>query len=209
MGSKERKEREKELRRTQILDAAREVLLQKGIAGTAVAGIAKLAELSVGTIYVYFAGKEEIFAALQEEGISILSGMIHEAAEGENSTGERLLEIAGAYFRFRIERANYFDIINYFLTTPEIVFPDDLKKRIDDLAGGVLGELEKVIARGMERKEIFHHSSRECAVAYWGLLHGLLQFGKLRDTMLGVQDFRSFYLRAAKDFIGGLRRKRG
>ena len=34
--------------------------------------IARQAELAVGTIYFYFRSKEEIFAALQEEGLELL-----------------------------------------------------------------------------------------------------------------------------------------
>jgi AcrR family transcriptional regulator len=205
MGSLERREREKEERRGQILDAARDVLLQKGLSGTTMAAIARLAELSVGSLYVYFRSKEEVFAALQEEGLAILDGMIRNAAAGGASTEERLTNIAGAYLEFCIGRSDYFDIINYFLTSPSVVFPDHLKARIDDIGGRVLGVVSDVIARGAGEGDIHHPAPHECAIAFWGLLHGLLQFRKLRDTMLGIEDFRGLYMRAARDFVEGLR----
>ena len=71
MGLKERRRREKEERRMQILDAARKLLFTKGINATSINQIAKLAELGVGTIYFYYRNKEELFAALQEEGLEI------------------------------------------------------------------------------------------------------------------------------------------
>ncbi len=69
MGLKERRSREKEARRNQILDAARALLFEKGLHATSINQIAKQAELGVGTIYFYYRSKEEIFADLQEEGL--------------------------------------------------------------------------------------------------------------------------------------------
>lgn len=201
MGRTERREREKALRKMQILDAARTVLLEKGFEGTTVEAIATECELSVGTIYVYFGSKEEIFAGLQEEGIKILNAFIHDAVSKASNTPQRLLDIAGAYYRFRIENAKYFDIMNHFLTSPRVVFPDHLKKRIDELGGTVLNLLEQVIVQGIEKGEIEHRNARECAIAFWGLLHGILQFWKLKNTMLGIENFERLYLGAARDYI--------
>jgi AcrR family transcriptional regulator len=72
MGLKERKQRERSERKKQILSAARKLLLQKGLNGTSINQIAKAAELGVGTIYFYFQNKEDVFTALQEEGLKIL-----------------------------------------------------------------------------------------------------------------------------------------
>jgi len=68
MGSKERREREREQRKSHILNTARELLLEKGLSATSINQIAKRSELSVGAIYFYYKDKEEIFAALQVEG---------------------------------------------------------------------------------------------------------------------------------------------
>ena len=72
MGVKERKALERKMRRNQILDAARALLLSVGINNISISKISKRAELGVGTIYFYYKNKEEIFAALQEEGLAML-----------------------------------------------------------------------------------------------------------------------------------------
>ncbi len=76
MGVKERKALERNMRRNQILDAARALLFSVGINNISISKIAKKAELGVGTIYFYYKNKEEIFAALQEEGLEILYNTI-------------------------------------------------------------------------------------------------------------------------------------
>lgn len=55
-----RRERERERHRTEILEAAEEVFSQKGIAGATVEDVAARAEFAVGTIYNFFAGKDDL-----------------------------------------------------------------------------------------------------------------------------------------------------
>lgn len=76
MGVKERKAVEKQARRNQILDAARTLLFSSGINNISISKISKQAELSVGTIYFYYKNKEQIFVALQEEGLALLYSTI-------------------------------------------------------------------------------------------------------------------------------------
>jgi AcrR family transcriptional regulator len=64
MGIKERKEREKERRRQQIIVAAKRVFSKKGYNRSTIEDIAQEAELSPGTLYLYFKNKEELFASL-------------------------------------------------------------------------------------------------------------------------------------------------
>jgi AcrR family transcriptional regulator len=64
MGIKERKEREKERRRQQIMVAARRIFSDKGFSRATMEDIANEAELSAGTIYLYFKNKDELCASL-------------------------------------------------------------------------------------------------------------------------------------------------
>jgi AcrR family transcriptional regulator len=63
MGIQERKEREKERRRQQIMVAAKRVFIDKGFGRATMEDIAAEAELSSGTIYLYFKNKDELFAS--------------------------------------------------------------------------------------------------------------------------------------------------
>lgn len=61
--------RSPEERRTQILEAARDCFAERGYAETRVEEIAKAAGLSKGGLYVHFASKEAIFAALHDDEV--------------------------------------------------------------------------------------------------------------------------------------------
>ncbi len=64
MGVAERRERERQARKDAVLDAARNLLLEKGFRGTTTKEIAQLCELSEATLFFYFKNKDEILLSL-------------------------------------------------------------------------------------------------------------------------------------------------
>ncbi len=74
MGIYERKQREKERRRQEILAAARHVFSKKGFNSATMEEIASKAELSPGTLYLYFKNKEELHTSLSIDLLEHLVG---------------------------------------------------------------------------------------------------------------------------------------
>ncbi len=72
MGITERKEREKQEKRTLILEAATKMFLEDGFDKTSLRNIADKIEYSPATIYLYFKDKNELFYAIQEKGFELL-----------------------------------------------------------------------------------------------------------------------------------------
>ena len=195
MGAKERRNREKEMRKKQILDSARTLLFEKGIKSTTINQIAKLAELSVGTIYIYYKRKEEIFAELQEEGLELLEKSILENISVETDCRKKLLNAGKAYIEFSREQSDYFNIINYFLTSPEFFFEGELKNRIDSYAERILAICDRIIESGIEKGVFKTVNSRKYSIFFFSSIHGLLQFRKIQyildddGNMEGVSDY--------------------
>ncbi len=209
MGLKERRSREKELRRKQILDAARALLLKKGISSTSMNKIARDAELSVGTLYIYFKNKEDLYAELQEEGLNLLYDKVKEAKERRKGPQDKLRNIAIAYLDFSEENRNYFDIINYFLSSPEIIFPPHLKSRIDLQGNRVLSLIEEVLGDMDSARGISEGDVKRYAIILWSSLHGMLQLRKLKNTILKDQSFRELYITSAMLTISSITAKTG
>ena len=63
-GRKSRKERETELRRQIIIEAAEKLFLSEGYENTTMDEIARLSEYSKGTLYKYFKSKDELYLAI-------------------------------------------------------------------------------------------------------------------------------------------------
>ena len=65
-----RRERRKEARPGELLDAALDLFVEKGFAATRVEEVAARAGVSKGTLFLYFPSKDELFKAVVRENIS-------------------------------------------------------------------------------------------------------------------------------------------
>jgi AcrR family transcriptional regulator len=63
MDSSTRPERRRQRRRQEIIDAARAVIAQKGVADLTIADVTEAADVAVGSFYTYFEGKQELLEA--------------------------------------------------------------------------------------------------------------------------------------------------
>ncbi|MGA9119462.1 MAG: TetR/AcrR family transcriptional regulator [Bacteroidota bacterium] len=119
MGIRERKEREKGARREEIINAAETIFFDKGFAVATMDEIADRAELSKGTLYLYYRSKEDLYIATALRGWEILRRMFAEAA----STGEHPLKllsnIGNAYFTYFKQHRNYYRM-SYYLGNANI-----------------------------------------------------------------------------------------
>lgn len=97
VGIQERKEREKEHRKEEIVDAAQKVFFEKGLHVATVDEIAEAAELSKGTIYVYYKSKEDLYLAVVMRGMQILHDMIERVIESEHNVVKALTRLQETY----------------------------------------------------------------------------------------------------------------
>lgn len=117
MGIFERKEREKEHRKEEILDAAQRIFFEKGLSNATMDEIAESAELSKGTLYIYYKSKEDLYLAVATRGFQFLHGSMEKILEQERSVIKALVLIGEAYIQFFNTHRNYFRMFN-FLQSP-------------------------------------------------------------------------------------------
>lgn len=111
MGTLERRERDKQRRRDDILATARTVFFDKAFRTTTIDDIAKAAELARGTIYLYFQTKEEIYATVLEEGMDTLHSLLTSSCNADADPMTNLLAGHEAFFRFHDEHSHYYDVL--------------------------------------------------------------------------------------------------
>ncbi len=110
MGVQERREREKQARQDAILEAAREVFFSKGLDQATIDDVAEQAELSKGTIYLYFKSKEDLYISVFIQGIELLTQQLAALCEDTRRADELLLEIRDIYYAFYHKYPEYFYI---------------------------------------------------------------------------------------------------
>lgn len=86
-------------KRSQILDGARHVFIEMGFDAASMNDITRAAGVSKGTIYVYFASKEELFEALIEEERQKIFTDLYDALDGGQDVRETLIRFGVALGR--------------------------------------------------------------------------------------------------------------
>lgn len=181
-----------------ILDTARQIINQEGVATLSMREIARRIDYSPAALYEYFGGKEEIISAVSAEGHGRLTAALRRVLE-DLPPAEKLTAIGLAYIDFAVTYPEHYLLM--FTTLP----PDN---GIEAMMGEIssfpilLGVIEEGIAAGDFRTRP-DYGVQEIAYAAWSLVHGIsmLRLTYLKDFPL---DFAAADRRALDTFARGL-----
>ncbi len=134
MGILERKQREKEQRRKEIMDAARIVFSAKGFNRATMEEIATEAELSPGTLYLYFKNKEELHTSLSIHILGYLTKKIDQFVLKEDMNAEEKLIAL---------RDTFIDVYDYDSRMLISLFHLQSGETLRNLSGSVLQQLKE------------------------------------------------------------------
>ena len=150
-----RREREKESRRSEILRAAWKVFSSKDYSSATVDEIAEAAELSKGTLYLYFQNKAELFFSTLEMGIEQIFSIAQEVISSYDDPVKGLEEIIKRLLNFFEENVGFFKILfserAHFELHAEIGDDNNFKDGISDIVSNGLKILSKYIQSGIEK----------------------------------------------------------
>jgi len=110
MGVSERKERHKEELRKDILEAAKQLFIEKGFEATSMRNIAEKIEYSPATIYLYYKDKNEIIHALHRDGFKLLIQHFNSLATVAQPF-ERLKQMGHAYIQFALSNPDIYNLL--------------------------------------------------------------------------------------------------
>lgn len=191
MGTTGRREREKNRRREDILQAARDVFFSSGSRRATIDDVAARAEVSKGTVYLYFESKEAILAYLVLEGLDILSGLLETAYAPKKDLlpDERVRRLARAYLKFSKTYPQYFRLLMAFDhgRFRERV-PASLYQEIAEHSLASLHWVEQALEQGRVSGDFTITDSRHAAGVLWASVNGVLFLldHPLRQEILGV-----------------------
>ncbi|MGD2035318.1 MAG: TetR/AcrR family transcriptional regulator [Bacteroidales bacterium] len=185
MGITERKEREKQRRRQEILRAAEKVFFTKGIDHSTMDDVAEEAELSKGTLYLYFKSKEEIHWEIAQKHMLRVTEDMMQALDDRKNAVENLqimARIFAQHFDEEHEAAHsilFFqacDLNNLNLNHEQIrhTFIHDSPIHL------VTKYVEQGMAEGLIRNDI---SENALSSTLWAQLMGVLQIITLKRDL--------------------------
>jgi AcrR family transcriptional regulator len=115
MGTKERREREREEIRTKILDAARGLFARDGYDAVSMRRIADAIEYSPTAIYIHFADKAALMRELCRRDFGRMAEQYRSIQEIADPV-ERIRQLGFGYIRFAVTHPNHFRLM--FMTKP-------------------------------------------------------------------------------------------
>ncbi|MDO9110042.1 MAG: TetR/AcrR family transcriptional regulator, partial [Desulfatirhabdiaceae bacterium] len=176
MGIHERKEREKERRRQQIMVAAKRVFSANGFNRSTMEDIAREAELSPGTIYLYFRNKDELYASLSLRILQYLNIRLKHVVNRKGLEPEEYVE-ALKQAMYDVYEFDPLIVINMFqLQSSETVknLSPELLGEIIDLSKSSLGIMADIFEKGIKKGVFINHHPQALADTLWGMFSGLI-----------------------------------
>lgn len=180
MGRKPLSEAQREKTRAKILDAAREIFLDKGPEGLSIRPVAERVGISPMTVYLYFDDRQAILIALVKEGLELLQARLEAAAKKRKDPHKRLLALGDAYLAFAAEEPHYYDVL--FLTAPE----EQSTQAYGVVFGNITEAMKPLVQAVAEISGDLTKALDKCFIL-WCTLHGFasLQMGD-RLTLVGA-----------------------
>jgi AcrR family transcriptional regulator len=176
MGIQERKEREKERRRQQIMVAAKRVFSDKGFNKATMEDIAQEAELSPGTLYLYFKNKEELYASLSLRILQyLLIRVEHVNDEKDSGPVQKLDALTEAMYD--VYEFDPLIIINMFhLQSSETLknLSPELMSEIKELSRKSLSAISKIFQEGVKQGLFIDRHPVALSDTFWALFSGIV-----------------------------------
>jgi AcrR family transcriptional regulator len=179
MGVMERRERERQARKGAVLEAARQLLLEKGFRGTTTREVAKRCELSEATLFFYFKNKDEILVSLLFESINFWAEGLDKLEKSRVSADKLLDKIWQFHEEVNNKHPEYY-VVSAYLSQPNALVgvSDEIKEQIVHLSGENFQRLAKLLERATGHSDGYH-----LADTLWSMFLGLMI---LRDSRINL-----------------------
>ncbi|MEX0691912.1 MAG: TetR/AcrR family transcriptional regulator [Gemmatimonadales bacterium] len=153
---------------SQILEAARDLILEGGIEAISMRAVADRVGVSATALYHYFASKQDLVDRVSRRAFEAFDEAVRKAAEQQpEGSIDRIRAIGEAYIRFAFENEAYFRVI-FGAEAPD-------PRAIEDLpGGGGYPVLRQAVVRAMESGQMRSGDPDISSVYLWSLVHGLV-----------------------------------
>ena len=202
MAIHERQLRDRERRRQQIIAASKRVFVSKGVKAT-IKDIAEEAELSPGTLYIYFKNKDELYASLSIRLLKHLNLRLQRVKERKEATLEqRIKAIQEALCEsYEIDPPVFITLSHLQASETLDNISPDLLEQIMGLSRQSLETLADIFATGMDNDRTPDRDPQNLALILWGLFSGLVLWEESKRALDPRKDFLKQTLDMAFEII--------
>ncbi|RKU12371.1 TetR/AcrR family transcriptional regulator [Candidatus Poribacteria bacterium] len=169
MGTKERRTREKEQLRRQILSAARELFVNEGYENVSMRKIANKIEYSPTTIYLYFRDKADLLDSVCKETLLDLLNTLGLLNRDKSDPVETLRKSGKAYVEFGLKYPQDYKLT--FVVRPQ--FQQGLGLEEGSVGERVFNYLRAMVSECIRQKAFRRVDVDTAGQALWSAVHGV------------------------------------
>lgn len=139
--SEEKKAAATRYHRKALLEVADRLLTEHGYDGMNMNMLAKEANYSKATVYVYFSGKDEIVRLLSIDRLEILRRELAVIIKNDADMGEKLAAVRYALDEFAKDDSVYFDFVCASVYASPLSNATESEIKLSELVAGILSDL--------------------------------------------------------------------
>ncbi len=179
-----RRERERNARRQLILDVAKVVFAERGFLNTTVEEIAERSELAVGTLYLYFKSKEEMYVSLLFDAMAIFYDRIETIRASDALPDAQLRAVWNFFYEFYQSQPEYYRTF-MFLHNEGLrdLISSEVMDQINRQAGKNFHQVGQIVQAGVDAGLYRPVDTRGVVDVMWSLLMGLAQLVETRRNL--------------------------
>ena len=170
MGPKQRRDREKESLRQEILDAARELFIHEGYDNVSMRRIAEKIEYSPTTIYLYFEDKADLLFHICEETFAQLASKSEQLLIDQSDPVATVRKIGRAYVDFGLKHPNHYRVTFINRPADHTLDPERREKSMGTQAFNLL---KRSVEECIKQKKFREIDLDVASQALWAAVHGI------------------------------------
>ena len=171
MGIAERREREKESLRQEIIDAARDIFVSEGYDKLSMRKVAERIEYSPTTIYLYFEDKSALLREVCEEAFYKLGDAIRKAKKTGRTPLEVLRKGLVGYIEFGLAHPHHYEVA--FISPKDKIFGEGDYEFEGSAGQQAFSLLSESVAECMASGDIRKGDVATTAQTIWAGIHGI------------------------------------
>jgi AcrR family transcriptional regulator len=161
------------------------VIFAKGLDQATMEEIAEEAELSKGTLYLYFKNKNELYMAITERGSDMLNKRFSKIFNN-NHTGLELIRLMGeTYLDFVRNYPDYFNAFLYYesLKDAEALENSEMAKVCEENRNEAMNYMTRCLQIGMQDGTIDDsYDPKELAILIWASTRGITMVNHMKQS---------------------------
>ena len=193
-------------KKDKLINSAIELFIQNGYQKTSIEMIVEKSGMSIGSFYLHFKSKIELYRTLYSEAVDILNSILNETALWPGMTNvSRISALAASYLRFYKEYRGYYQIFAIiYIGQQDFTSNRELQEIMIQKAINNLKMIEGVLKDGVKTGELKEMDTWKAANALWGMMDGVIMQDVRGNTEIFGGSLNDLYMQGLEIIINGM-----